>query len=121
MAAGASHDEKDVSRGRPRARTETGKPLPKTLPGAVCAQWVRCGRPNCRCARGELHGPYWYRFYRSGGRLMKQYVRREDVEAVRAACDRRRREEQGARRGLGRGMITWRDLARLLKEIERNG
>ena len=42
--------------------------LPKTLPGAVCAQWVRCCRPNCRCARGHLHGPYFYRFWREGAR-----------------------------------------------------
>jgi hypothetical protein len=21
---------------------------------------IRCGRPECKCAGGELHGPYWY-------------------------------------------------------------
>jgi hypothetical protein len=21
---------------------------------------VRCGKKSCRCAGGELHGPYWY-------------------------------------------------------------
>jgi hypothetical protein len=21
---------------------------------------IRCGKKSCRCAGGELHGPYWY-------------------------------------------------------------
>lgn len=28
---------------------------------------MRCGKPTCRCAAGQLHGPYWYRYYRKGG------------------------------------------------------
>jgi hypothetical protein len=82
-------------------------PLPKTAPdegdrlkGVVRPQWVRCGKPNCRCASGEradLHGPYYYRFWREGGRLRKRYVPRKEVEAVRSAC-RRRQEEQRAER-----------------------
>jgi uncharacterized protein DUF6788 len=31
------------------------------LPGAVCEQWKRCGKPNCRSGAGELHGPYLQR------------------------------------------------------------
>lgn len=23
-------------------------------------QGRKCGKPNCKCAQGELHGPYWY-------------------------------------------------------------
>ena len=38
--------------------TALPKPIPAELPGAVCQQWVKCGKPNCHCARGELHGPY---------------------------------------------------------------
>ena len=64
--------------------------LPKMLPGSVCAQRVKCGRPNCRCAQGRPHGPYFYRFYREGGRLTKRYVRQADVEEVRAQINARR-------------------------------
>lgn len=71
------------------------KPLPKTPPGsmlagAVCAQYKRCGKTNCRCARGELHGPYYYRFRWRAGRVTKAYVPLAEVEGVRAACARRR-------------------------------
>ena len=66
------------------------KPLPKIsamLNGAVCAQYKRCGKGNCRCTRGELHGPYFYRFQWYGGRMVKEYVRLDRVEETRKACD----------------------------------
>jgi hypothetical protein len=66
------------------------KVLPKMLRGTVCAQWVRCGRKNCRCARGHRHGPLFYRFWQEGGKVRKQYVRRADLELVRAQCEARR-------------------------------
>lgn len=34
-------------------------------------QMVRCGRANCgRCP----HGPYWYAYWREGGRLRSRYI-----------------------------------------------
>lgn len=62
------------------------KPLPKTLPGYICQQWKRCGKPQCRCANGQLHGPYFYRFAWKNGRQFKQYVRLADVPEVQQAC-----------------------------------
>jgi hypothetical protein len=35
---------------------------------------VRCGKQDCKCAAGELHGPYWYAYWREGGRTKSQYV-----------------------------------------------
>jgi hypothetical protein len=61
--------------------------LPKieALPGAVHLQRVKCGKVNCRCASGKPHEAY-YRFWRERGKLCKAYVRKADVERVRAAC-----------------------------------
>lgn len=61
--------------------------------GTLARQWVRCGRPSCRCARGELHGPYWYHFTREGGRLRKRYVKPGDLADVRAGIEARRRRK----------------------------
>jgi hypothetical protein len=95
-------------------RTETVEPLPKSLPGIVCRQWVRCGKPSCRCAQGRGHGPYFYRFWREEGRLRKAYVPRKDVAEVSARC-RARREEQ---RLLRTSFRSWREIARRLQELE---
>lgn len=58
--------------------------------GSVCRQYVRCSKSNCKCARGDLHGPYFYLFRREGRKLRKRYVRRSDVAAVREQCERAR-------------------------------
>ncbi len=60
------------------------------LDGMVHQQMVRCGKVTCHCAGGELHGPYFYRFWRESGRLRKQYVNRAEVDCVRAECESRR-------------------------------
>jgi hypothetical protein len=95
--------------------TKLAETLPKTLPGAVCAQLVRCGHPNCRCARGSLHGPYFYRFWREGGRLRTEYVPRPDVERVRGRCRARRR----ARQELAAWQEVWRRLVAAVREVEQ--
>src|SRR5262245_58841038 len=103
---------------RPRAADHEEKAvqtLPKTLPGAVCPQWVLCGREGCRCAQGCPHGPYFYRFWREGGRLRKQYVRRQDVDQVWAQCQARR---EGRQESAG-WLELWRQLADLAREAEQ--
>jgi hypothetical protein len=96
-------------------RTKSRDSLPKTwLPGTVLAQWVRCSRPNCRCAQGELHGPYHSRFWWEDGRLRKVYVRPAELDEVRARCEARRR----ARRTLQDGWDTWRALRAAVREVE---
>ena len=43
---------------------------------------VRCGKEGCKCSEGELHGPYWYGYYRSprSGRVVKKYLGKEKRE-----------------------------------------
>src|SRR5438067_4165830 len=44
-----------------RRRLARGMPdLEAVLQGSVLSQGRRCGKEGCRCARGELHGPYVY-------------------------------------------------------------
>jgi hypothetical protein len=37
-------------------------------------QGVRCGKEGCKCAAGELHGPYWYAYWSVQGKTKSQYV-----------------------------------------------
>jgi hypothetical protein len=63
--------------------------LPKIgpLPGVLLANKVRCGKPNCRCASGQLHGPYFYRRWREGTRQRRRYVPQCDVPRLTAAIE----------------------------------
>jgi hypothetical protein len=37
-------------------------------------QRVKCGKPNCKCASGEGHGPYWYAYWWEKGRTRSKYI-----------------------------------------------
>ncbi len=58
--------------------------LPKTASeitnGGVYRQHIRCGKKNCKCARGETHLAYYF-FTRRCGKLTKIYIRKSDVKA----------------------------------------
>lgn len=73
------------------------------IPGTVVTSWVRCGKPSCRCATGEPHGPYFYHRWRedvydvSAGAAgptrwhhRRRYVPRHDAERVATLCARYR-------------------------------
>jgi hypothetical protein len=57
--------------------------LKATLQGALLSQRRRCGNPGCRCARGELHGPYIYLSARVGRRTRLLYIPAVLATAVR--------------------------------------
>ena len=61
----------------------------KILPGFVATVRIRCGKPNCHCARGERHVAHYHVTYFGGARSRK-YVRHEQVQAMRAACQAHR-------------------------------
>jgi hypothetical protein len=35
---------------------------------------IRCGKEKCKCARGQLHGPYWYSYMRIEGIVKSKYI-----------------------------------------------
>ena len=55
----------------------------EVLRGALASQGRRCGKPTCRCAHGEPHGPYAYLSVPGpGGRSRMIYVPAELAEVV---------------------------------------
>ncbi len=60
----------------------------QVLDGTLTEQARRCGRPGCRCERGEPHGPYAYFTPRPAGRGRARYVPAALAVAVRR-CLRR--------------------------------
>jgi hypothetical protein len=35
-------------------------PLREVLRGSLMKRYLTCGKPDCKCARGQRHGPVWY-------------------------------------------------------------
>ncbi len=59
------------------------------LNGHVQKRRVRCGKSNCKCAKGELHIAY-YHVWHEGGKRFQRYIKKSHLEAVRKACQENR-------------------------------
>ena len=47
-------------RKRREGLTKVLPPLGEVLRGSLMERYLTCGNPDCKCARGERHGPVWY-------------------------------------------------------------
>jgi hypothetical protein len=54
---------------------------------------VSCGKENCKCGEGKLHGPYWYAYWTEKGKTKSQYIGKKLPK-----------KKQGARRSTVRGV-----------------
>ncbi len=87
-----SHKETDLAelslrqlRDRRRRVARQIPDLEAVIAGSLQNQRRRCGKEGCRCARGELHGPYLYLSLRVGHRTQMLYVPAELAGQVRQA------------------------------------
>ena len=102
-------------------KTKSEIPLPKTVhKGAVCEQYFRCGKSNCRCARGELHGPYFAYFARHKGRLVKRYVRLSEAAQIAAQCQAARQQRADTRRLTAQAQAVYVRIKCLLQSSQTN-
>ena len=47
-------------RNRREGQAKLLPPLQEILRGSLMERYLTCGKPDCRCTRGERHGPVWY-------------------------------------------------------------
>ena len=75
-------------RARQRALAVRLGDVQEVLAGTLTEQSRRCGRPGCRCADGEPHGPYAYFTPRPAGRGRARYVPAALAGVVRRCLQR---------------------------------
>ena len=85
---------------------------------ALVVDYKCCGKAGCRCQTGTPHGPYHYLRWREGAVQRRRYVRESDLPAVRAILDRRQDQRRRDRLDHAIGLMTWRQMARLVEEYE---
>jgi hypothetical protein len=62
--------------------------VPQMLRGTVIVHRRRCGKPNCRCARGEAAHESPVLSYSERGRTRFVMLPADEIEQVRAATER---------------------------------
>ncbi len=75
--------------------------------GSLVEQYVTCGKPTCRCARGEKHGPVYYLYWKEQGRSRSLYVPRGEVDAVRHQVETYRQVQAELQAGAERQRRAW--------------
>jgi hypothetical protein len=80
----------------------------EAIRGDVNARMVTCGKLNCKCAKGELHGPYFVYRVRTYGKRHSKYIRKRDVSAVKLAVEQGRAERKQSQRELQEAIRTLR-------------
>lgn len=68
------------------------------IKGSLFARFAVCGKPNCACAQGEKHGPYYVLSNRSAGSGAFVYLKEDQVSTVRDLVNRHRRFRKGLKR-----------------------
>ena len=48
---------------------------------------VRCGKQGCKCASGNLHGPYWYAYWTEKGKTRSQYIGKRLPKGIKSGDD----------------------------------
>lgn len=49
----------------------------KLMEGSIYQKFTACRKGNCKCTRGQLHGPFKYLSLKINGKLKQQYVGKE--------------------------------------------
>lgn len=57
------------------------------IAGCFYEMYKKCGRANCRCAEGELHGPFPVISFARGGQRSTRSVPRDRVGPVRGRAE----------------------------------
>jgi len=50
--------------------------------GSIYTAYKSCGNKRCRCAKGDLHGPFSYLSRKVDGKTVTTFIRRADEDAV---------------------------------------
>ncbi len=101
-------------------KTKNAKVLPKILRGSVHREFKKCGKSNCKCALGALHGAYYYHFVRVDGKLKKRYLKACEVKPTFLACLARQDIEREQRINSQKGWLKLREMRAEIREFRNH-
>jgi len=84
--------------------------------GSLVGQYVTCGKPRCRCIRGQKHGPLYYLYWKEQGRSRSLYIPQKKVSELRCQIRDCRRFHSELTRLSRRQLREWQ---RTMKEERR--
>ena len=68
--------------------------LEKCLPGNLNAAYLICNRGNCKCTRGERHGPAWRLTWKENKKTKIIYIRKKEVKEVESGTNQYKKAKE---------------------------
>lgn len=116
-------EKKDTRKRNRLPRTGTEKKSERNptkiepLRGHIEVRYVKCGRANCKCAKGELHGPYHLLRWKVGEQKITRYVKKREEQEVFAAVSAYKQEQAEQRQTRERNSQLVREIRQGNKEF----
>jgi len=89
----SNNTEKELQKERAGLLAELAT-LSRLLHGSWVERYSVCSRPDCKCRRGERHGPRHYLVVNEAGRQRQKYVANSQVKAALEGLAQHRRLRQ---------------------------
>jgi hypothetical protein len=89
----SNNTEKELQKERAGLLAELAT-LSRLLHGSWVERYSVCSRPDCKCRRGERHGPRHYLVVNEAGRQRQKYVANSHVKAALEGLAQHRRLRQ---------------------------
>jgi|LSQX01.1.fsa_nt_gb hypothetical protein len=64
------------------------------LKGSIFFKYVKCGKPKCRCATGEKHGPYPHLQWWDGQRIKTKYLSEKKYPIYKEELEKNKLKEK---------------------------
>lgn len=54
----------------------------RQLPVWITSQYTYCKKGNCKCTKGEPHGPFYYLFFKKAGKVVHKYLPEKKIDSI---------------------------------------
>ena len=88
----------------------------RQLPVWITSQYTYCKKGNCKCTRGEPHGPFYYVFFKKAGKVMHRYLPEKKLDSISAQANAYR----GYNQRLARINKINKEIEGLLRQHQKN-
>jgi len=87
------------------------------IAGSIYTTYKKCGNKNCRCAEGDLHGPFFYLSRKIDGKTKLTFVRRADEDSIEEKAKNYRKYTKAVA-DLGKLNLKVYDNIKKIKEVK---
>jgi hypothetical protein len=88
----------------------------RQLPVWITSQYTYCKKGNCKCTRGEPHGPFYYVFFKKAGKVIHRYLPEKNLDSISAQANAYR----GYNQRLARINKINKEIDTLLRQHQKN-